>query len=205
MKTLISFLLFALFVLLGCENKPISDVNEVSYMQNIDRQINEINGEIREATNLYNQLSGGGYVISSMEHPIMLSDVANAKGSVANLKAAKANVQITKANLEASEKLIHSIEQFDRSSTKLSKYMLCLTICILILTFVIAVLTYLQMRTLSSYKVTSIKAPLEKEATAVSPEEESPTVPPEDEPTAVSPEEEATAVPLIEDSQQSKP
>ena len=150
MKTLRPFLLFAFIVLLGCKNKPISDVNEVSDMTSIDSQISEINKEIAEAVKFHQQLLSHGYTIESMENPIMLTDVANAKAAVANLKAAKANLEILKANLESSDRLIQSIEQFDKSSTKLSNKMLWLTRIIAFLTFVLLVVAIIQIKETST-------------------------------------------------------
>ena len=145
-------------------------------MPNFNSQIREIDGEIAEIENLFSKLEGAGYQNKPMGQAApLLTDVLNVRIGRSNLKATKANVQITKANLHASQKLIQSIEQFDRSSTKLSTRMLRLTWIIAILTFIIAVLTFEQItdkwlyRNLSSYKSNSIKAPLEEEATTVSP------------------------------------
>jgi hypothetical protein len=149
-------------------------------MQNINSQIREIDGEIAEIENLFSKIKGAGYQFTPMGQAApLLTDVLNVRIGRSNLKATKANVQITKANLEASQKLNQSIEQFNRSSTKLSTRMLRLTWIIAILTFIIAILTFEQItdkclyRKISSYKSTSIKVPLEEEATTMPPIEES--------------------------------
>ena len=144
MKTLIPLLLFAFFVLLGCEDKPINDVNEVSDMPSIDSQIKEIESEIGEIEELVKGLPG-----STMNRPmgqpaLLLSDKLNVLIGRTNLKTTKANLEVTKSTLEASRKLVQSIDQFDESSTNLSNKMLWLTRFIAFLTVVLTVMAFFQ-------------------------------------------------------------
>lgn len=133
MKKLVPFLLFTLFVLLGCDYKPISDTKQNENMKSIDVEISNIASDIAELE----QKIPSSYNIQNARTPTMLHDILKIKTGIANLKASK-------ANLESSQKLIQSIEQFDRSSTKLSTWMLRLTCFTAILTVIILCLTYVQ-------------------------------------------------------------
>jgi hypothetical protein len=150
MKTIIYFILFAFLFLFGCDDKPINDEDEVSYMQNIDKQISEIDTELAKAEEYYKKLSSGSITLVHPQHPVMLTDVANAHSSVARLKAAKANLEFLKANLESSYRLIQSIEQFDESSAKLSNKMLWLTRMIAFLTLVMLLIALIQIKDTST-------------------------------------------------------
>lgn len=72
------------------------------------------------------QVGSGGYTIRDMNHPVMLTDIANIKLSYGNYKS--------------SQKLCAAIQRFDRNSTRLTRWMLILSVIMTVLVGVQVVL-----------------------------------------------------------------